>query len=147
MTRVTVVCGPPGAGKTTYVRERTRWGDLIIDLDAIYMAIGGQGDHQHAIGLVPFALVVRDALYRKLETTVVDVRQAWVITSGAKQTARDALRQRLGAHVVVLEAGPNECARRIHADGSRVAKDAQVALVTKWWREYRTDERDECIKL
>lgn len=147
MTKVTVVCGPPGSGKTTYVRERVRWGDLIIDLDAIYVAIGGQGDHQHAIGLLPFALAVRDALYRKLESSAVDVRHAWVVTSGAKQAARDALRQRLGAHVVVLETGPNECARRIHSDDSRGSKDAQVELVQTWWREYRVDERDECIKL
>ena len=146
MTAVTVVCGPPGSGKTTYVREHARWGDLVVDLDAIYVAIGGQGDHRHPIGLLPFALAVRDALYRRLEYSN-DVLRAWVITGGAKRSARERLRQRLGAHVIVLEAGLNECSRRIHADDSRGSKDAQVALVTKWWQDYRRDGGDECISL
>ena len=32
---IRLVCGPPGAGKTTFVGERRSDGDLVVDLDAI----------------------------------------------------------------------------------------------------------------
>ena len=35
-----VVCGPPSAGKTTYVREQAGEDDLVLDLDVLAEAIG-----------------------------------------------------------------------------------------------------------
>lgn len=32
---INVVCGPPEAGKTTYVREHMKTGDLVLDFDAL----------------------------------------------------------------------------------------------------------------
>ena len=32
---VTVIAGPPGSGKSSYVAGRQRWGDLVLDLDAV----------------------------------------------------------------------------------------------------------------
>ena len=39
---VTLVCGPPAAGKTTYVPEHAKPGDVIIELDACIEAAGGR---------------------------------------------------------------------------------------------------------
>lgn len=36
---ITVVCGYPGAGKTTYVKEHKKYNDVMLDLDIIYNAI------------------------------------------------------------------------------------------------------------
>ena len=36
---VRLVCGPPGAGKSTLVREKRRDGDLVIDLDDIRASV------------------------------------------------------------------------------------------------------------
>lgn len=37
---VTVVTGPPCAGKSTYVREHAGQGDVVVDLDAIAQSLG-----------------------------------------------------------------------------------------------------------
>src|SRR3989304_1946752 len=116
MTMVSIICGPPGSGKTTYVRERARWGDLIIDLDAIYAAIGGTGRHEHPANLVPYALAARDALLNSING---DLRHAWIVMGGAKKEARRVIRERYNAKVVVLETGPSECLKRIQADAER----------------------------
>ncbi|HEY9522276.1 MAG TPA: AAA family ATPase [Thermopolyspora sp.] len=44
-----VITGPPAGGKTTWVRQHARPGDIVIDLDAIAGALtAGPPTHQHA---------------------------------------------------------------------------------------------------
>ena len=40
-TPVTVVCGPPGSGKSTHVDGHKQPGDLVVDIDALYVALTG----------------------------------------------------------------------------------------------------------
>ena len=42
-----VVTGPPCAGKSTWVRERARPGDIVVDLDRIALAITAEGTPHH----------------------------------------------------------------------------------------------------
>ncbi|KKK68634.1 hypothetical protein LCGC14_2942110, partial [marine sediment metagenome] len=88
MTKVTVVCGPPGAGKTSYVQERARWGDLIVDVDAIFAAIGGTAEHGHPPNLLTAALAARDALINSIDA---NPGRAWIIMGGAKSRERKRL--------------------------------------------------------
>jgi hypothetical protein len=44
---LTIVCGPPGSGKSTYIREHAKQGDTIIDLDAIMGTLSGKPEHQN----------------------------------------------------------------------------------------------------
>ena len=39
-----VVCGPPDAGKSTWVRERAKPGDLVWDFDDVAAVIGNLGN-------------------------------------------------------------------------------------------------------
>jgi 5-methylcytosine-specific restriction endonuclease McrA len=47
---LTIVCGPPAAGKTSYVREHAQWNDLVIDLDAIIAMLSGGSNANGAGG-------------------------------------------------------------------------------------------------
>ncbi|HHV61139.1 MAG TPA: AAA family ATPase [Firmicutes bacterium] len=135
-TQVTLVCGPPGSGKTSYVREHARRGDLILDLDAIFMAISGLPWYDKPEELLPFAAEARDAILRRLERPS-NVRRAWVIMSGAKRQERESLRQRLRAKVVMLDVPADECMRRIKQDERRAHQvEEWRGLVERWWREY-----------
>jgi len=59
--KITIVAGPPAAGKTTYVQQNMGPNDLVIDLDAIAQAIGSHNSHGHSPALMKFAWEARDA--------------------------------------------------------------------------------------
>ncbi|MDG9703793.1 hypothetical protein [Streptomyces sp. DH37] len=126
---VTIVYGPPCAGKTTYVTQRARPGDLVLDLDAIAQALGSPNDHGHPPALIPFAIEARDAVLTRL-TRAHELRHAWVITSRA-----DVLARLPGAQLVTLDVPADECKRRARAAGRPPRWDAHI---DRWWREYRS---------
>ncbi len=133
---VTIVAGPPGAGKTTYVEERAKWGDLIVDVDALFVALSGQAWYEKPEVLLSFVLEARDAVLARLSTGS-QVRHAWVITSQADRDKLAALRDTLGAQLVVLEIDALECVRRISQDERRADRIPQwQELVRAWWRKY-----------
>jgi hypothetical protein len=74
--RKVLVVGPPCSGKSSYVAERRRPGDLVIDFDAIAVALGSPDSHDHPASLRPFAGFVVEALLDRL-SRVHDVTTVW----------------------------------------------------------------------
>lgn len=146
-TEVFVIAGPPASGKTTYVREHMRPGDLVIDLDPIKQALTYTDWYAAPDAVLPFALEARDAILRRLEQPS-EVQRAWIILMGAKQAQRDELRRRFNATVVVCEVPEVVCLQRIAVDPRRVNREQHLSeyLVRKWWNEYEPDMRDQVIK-
>ena len=133
---VTLVCGPPGAGKTTYVREHMREGDLVLDLDALYEALSFQPWYHKPPLLLPYVLNIREMLIHRLATDATRPR-AWVVLMGAKRAERAELADRLNATVVMLAVPHEECCRRIRSDPRRKGQVAQwESIVRDWWGEY-----------
>lgn len=58
-----IVTGPPAAGKTTYVAEHAKTGDIRIDLDHIANALAGEevGNHEHEAHILTVAKAARQA--------------------------------------------------------------------------------------
>ena len=46
-SRISYVIGPPGSGKSTYVRIHMNPGDLVLDFDALAVAIGSPSRDHH----------------------------------------------------------------------------------------------------
>ena len=111
-----VICGPPGVGKTTWVMERMRRGDLTWDLDAVAAAVAGAGLAPRPPYLVNLCLALRDAMTtwcsRELHCGL------YVICSDRQ--AAEQLAINLGAELVELTATPAELATRL-ANRSRSA--------------------------
>ncbi|MCM2390183.1 AAA family ATPase [Streptomyces albipurpureus] len=134
-TKVTLVCGPPCSGKTTYVRERAAAGDLVVDWDALAQALGSPHPHHHPSALTPFVAEARDAVIARLARRH-DVARAWLIATAP----RDADRRRLapeGVAVVVLATAEDECVRRARHDGR---PDGTIDAIESWWRIHRADQ-------
>lgn len=135
--RVTVVAGPPGAGKTTYVRQQIKWGELVVDLDALFAALSGLDWYEKPAGILPFALAARDAVIAQLYQAS-ELQWAWVITSEAHQGRLQRLVSNLDAELVMLDVDASECIRRIANDDRRKQNlDHWKSIVERWWSTYR----------
>lgn len=135
---VVIVAGPPGAGKTTWVKERLIWGDLVLDVDALFVALtGGLPMYDKPTSLLPFVMECRDAAIGRLARPS-EARRCWIITGKADLSELERLRDELGAsELVILETSPLECVRRIGGDPRRKDRwELWQDLVQKWFRQH-----------
>lgn len=134
--RVTIVCGPPGSGKTTHVQMQMRPGDLVVDLDAIREAISFQPWYTDLPQLAGFAAAARDAIIAELAKQRGVA--AWVITTEPDPARRASLRQALDADVLIMAVPAKRCIERIRNDERRSNQAQRFAqAVDEWWRLYR----------
>ncbi|MFC8176539.1 HNH endonuclease [Streptomyces sp. NPDC057325] len=132
---VTLVCGPPCSGKTSYVRERAERGDLVVDWDALAQALGSPHPHDHPRPLVPFIAEARDAVVARLERRH-DVARVWIIATAPRASDRARLAPE-GARTVLLATAEDECVRRARRDGR---PPGTIDAIETWWRTYRADQ-------
>ena len=143
MSRVTLVCGPPGSGKTRYVEKHAQHGDLIWDHDLVTNALSGNrlDKYDKPAALLPFVMAVRAAIFKEIQSSLGNVRHAWIILTEPSAARRTALAARLSAATVVLAVDPNACMRNILNDPDRGLRKMQLSepLIQKWWREYTAE--------
>jgi len=117
MTRaVTLICGPPCAGKTTYAQQHAQPGDHILDRDTITAANAEQ--------------IMRQRID---DIAAMTDGQAWVIRSAPNGTTRLRLATRLRAHVVLLIPPPDVLHQRAIHRPNRVAA---IAGIADWHKRY-----------
>ena len=136
---ITVVAGPPGSGKTTYVHKHMSEGDLVIDLDAIAVALGSPTTHLHSAIYLPFMLTIRDALLERLYEPS-DIGHVWYIATAPLNKQRRMWWQ---AKVIVLETSLDTCLESIASRGN---EDTYIRLINEWWDKYETNPADTIIK-
>lgn len=139
---VTVVAGPPGSGKTTYARANAGSRDLVIDLDDIKHELTGKNPHATPDdrGLMLKAMAERNERLMKL-SRAKGVERCWFVVTAPGLAERRHWARQLGADVVVLEVGAEECLRRIAADAARQDVPASFweRIVGDWWARYTAD--------
>jgi len=130
-----IVCGPPGGGKSSYVREHAGLRDIVIDLDKIMQGLSGLPEHQTNRRWLPQALAERNRQLRALASDAMHER-AWFIIAAPNKIERALWAQRLGATVKVLAPPFSECIRRIKADATRDGHIKRMTIaVLDWWKK------------
>lgn len=130
---LTVVFGPPGSGKTTWVEERARASDLVIDVDRIVSRISGSPMYQGTEDWMESALRVRNTMLSALSR---NPRRCYFITTGPTKARRDWWAKKLQpTTVVILNPGEKECINRVEADERRPKEAASraVAGIREWY--------------
>lgn len=111
---LTVVMGAPCSGKSTYVREHAKPGDIVIDFDVLAQALGSPvpHDHSHEIRMVTIDMrrtAIASAIQAHLRGHTV-----WVVDINPEM--RMAAYKRAGARFVTMSADRDELHRRADAE-------------------------------
>lgn len=114
---LTIVFGPPGSGKSTYVRDRAKSADVVIDLDEIRAEISGLPLYEGGSEWLGPAIRRRNSLLGGLKKIA---RPAWFITTGSGKQDRMWWTDKLKpTNVVVMKPSIDECIARIRSDSRR----------------------------
>lgn len=120
---ITLVCGPPGAGKSTYVQDHAQPADLIVDYDNIGHALGSPDRHTHtAIHTVINA--ARNAVLTQIRRADHHARAVWIIS-----TNPDAATMFPHHHLIYLHPGRDISYQRA-SEGGRT--EQALELIDKW---------------
>ena len=139
---VTLVCGPPCAGKTTYVRRHARPGDLVLDADMIAQQLGSPRQWMHAL---EFATEAQDVMARGMAHIArMDSGTAWVIRGAPDPAERMRLARTLRAdRVLVLLPDRRELHRRAQA---RPHSRQTRQVIARWLAHYRPAPCDTLVR-
>lgn len=132
-----IVYGAPASGKTTYVRDNKKEGDLVVDLDLIMQAISMEDKARIANNLLDIAIGIRDYIYKRIEEKTVDSKNMWVIGLLPNKKEREELANRLNAEVIYMYSTIDECLERIKHDNERVDKELHKELIENWFAKHK----------
>lgn len=129
---ITVVVGPPCAGKSTYVRENAQPNDAVVDFDSLATAFGSGTAHDTP---GPLRRVVQAARRAAVSQILADPSlTAWVIDTDPSRFVLNTYR-RAGATIHVLDPGIDVCLERAVTDER---PDWTADQIRRWYRLNRS---------
>lgn len=134
--QVWLVYGAPCSGKTTYVKESMLFGDLVIDIDAIYKAISGQRMHVKPQRLTDIAFSVRNVLWDAVRMHRGYWRNAYIIGGYPMQSERERLCRELGAREIFIDTPQAECITRLQAKPDGRKQEKYLQYISDWFENY-----------
>ena len=144
--KLILVCGPPGAGKSTYVARHWRKGDIVVDLDRLKEALSCLPGHEAPDHVLPLALAAQAAVIECLRAGA-NINKAWIIACAPTGYARQDWVDRNSASIVMIETTVDVCVERTkerpQPPGYRTWRD----LAESWWQEYQPRDGDEIVLL
>ena len=113
---IVVVTGPPCGGKSTYIKDRAKSGDVIIDMDRIALALTTDDTSSHSyssevrwIAMQARKAAVKEALYQFASRRGPT---AWIIHTDPTADERSQYRLR-NAQIVEINPGKDVCLERL----------------------------------
>lgn len=131
---LTIVCGPPGSGKTHWVRQQAKPGDIIIDLDEIKARLSGTSMYSAGSEWTGPALEERNRMLRGLADATDKLSAAYFIVSAPEPAERQWWQRMLGGTVHLMDTDEATCIARINADHRRIGqREAMIERCRAWF--------------
>jgi 5-methylcytosine-specific restriction endonuclease McrA len=134
---LTIVCGPPASGKTTYIKANKGIYDIVIDLDEIVARWTGRTSHNwDRAEWLTRAIRARNAMLHSISTTTNKWPAAWFIVSAPKAEERDWWARKLAPiKTVLLMPDERTCLERSLLDADRDRATTATAI-SAWMNDY-----------
>jgi hypothetical protein len=130
-----LVYGPPLAGKSTYVRSVSSPGDLLVDIDSIWVAVSGQPIHTKPPKLNAVVFNMRDKLMEIVKYRVGKWDNCYIVGGFPLIAERERMCRELGAREIFIDTSKAECLARLESAGDR-DKDEYKKFIEDWFRKY-----------
>lgn len=126
---ITVVIGPPCAGKSTYARTQAKkMGGVLVDFDSIALALGAAGEHEASDEIRSIAIKARYAAIKEI-LDYGTITPAWIIESAPSATMIEYYKRR-GVHFHKINTSEKICLER--ARDERPAKT--IDRIKDWFK-------------
>lgn len=134
---VFLVYGPPLSGKTSFVQEQMRRGDIVVDMDRLYAAVTMLPEYDKPDSLLANVRGIHNLLVDNIKTRYGKWGSAWVVGGYADRYKRGKTVDELGAELIFCDVGKEECLRRLATDEERRHRqDEWRGYIEKWFEEY-----------
>ena len=122
-----VVTGPPAAGKTTYVAEHAKPGDIRIDLDHLANTLAGedQDNHEHAAHILTVAKAARQAA---IDAAIKQDCDVWLIHTKPTHKQLNEY-QAQGATIHTIDPGKDTVMKRCKQERPK----GSLIAAAKWY--------------
>ena len=131
--KVYIVYGSPLSGKNSMVKDMMQYGDIIMDMDALWQALSFQGEYIKPNNLRFNIFKMRDELLSQIKMRYGEWYDAYIIGGYPDKYERERLAQSLGAELIYCEATKQECIERLEASGK---SKAWLDYIDDWWERY-----------
>ena len=130
---VYIVYGSPLSGKTTLVRELMQYGDIVLDMDALWKAVSFQEEYVKPKNVRFNVFAIRDNLLDQIKTRYGNWYDCYIIGGYPDKYERERLAQTLGAELIYCESTIEECLARMEQSG----KTSQwIQFINDWWEKF-----------
>lgn len=142
---LTIVCGPPASGKTTWAKRQGA--DILIDLDQIMVEVSGLPMYQADRQWLNLAIRQRNKIIAQLAARRRSRQRAILIVGEPTAQRREWWARKLKpTSVVVMETPKDVCLERIASDPRRAARREEMSqAVSMWWHQYAKRAADVVI--
>lgn len=136
--QIYLVWGSPLSGKSTYVRQVFKQGDIILDIDTIWQAVTYMPSHVKPNNCRFNVFALKNALYDQIKTRYGNWSDAYVIGGYPNPYEREQLITELGAEAIYCESTREECLRRRQLAQRSAEYDSYI---NKWWDTHERYEK------
>jgi hypothetical protein len=132
---ITLLFGPPCSGKTTWAKKQDA---KVIDFDDIKATVSGCDPYDMPPHYMPTCIAVRNKLIKETKGRMI------IIGTLPNPKHRADWLSKLNAKPLMMITPMHECIRRLKAT-NRPNINGQVALIKKWFDEFRPTGHEEFV--